>query len=71
MKKETAKRQLQDALASLQEKKRTHESIIIKTALATTKGSQTPEEASAEAILDKLAEVKMMLRHSIPSQRRE
>jgi len=42
----------------LHEKKRIHESIIIKTALATTKGSQTPAEASAEAILDKLAEVK-------------
>ncbi|MEN6621101.1 MAG: hypothetical protein ABFD50_06105, partial [Smithella sp.] len=57
-KKEAAERQFYEAQASLQEKKRTHESIIIKTALATTKGSQTPAEASAEAILDKLAEVK-------------
>ncbi len=57
-KRETAERQFYEAQASLQEKKRTHESIIIKTALATTKGSQTPAEASAEAILDKLAEVK-------------
>jgi hypothetical protein len=33
-------------------------SIIIKTALAATKGSQTPAEASAEVILDKLEEVR-------------
>jgi hypothetical protein len=57
-KKDTAERHFYEAQAILQEKKRTHESIIIKTALATTKGSQTPAEASAEAILDKLAEVK-------------
>ena len=56
--KDKAERQFHEAQAALQEKKRTHESIIIKTALATTKGSQTPAEASAEAILDKLAEVK-------------
>jgi hypothetical protein len=56
--KEGAENQFQEAQANLLEKKRTHESIIIKTALATTKGSQTPAEASAEAILDKLAEVK-------------
>lgn len=56
--KDIAERQFLEAQAALQEKKRTHESIIIKTALATTKGSQTPAEASAEAILDKLAEVK-------------
>jgi hypothetical protein len=56
--KDTAERQFYEAQAILQEKKRTHESIIIKTSLATTKGSQTPAEASAEAILDKLAEVK-------------
>ena len=57
-KKDTAERQFQQAQGVLHEKKRIHESIIIKTALATTKGSQTPAEASAEAILDKLAEVK-------------
>ncbi len=57
-KKDMAERQFHEAQTALQEKKRTHESIIIKTALATTKGSQTPAEASAEAILDKLAEVK-------------
>ncbi len=56
--KDTTERQFYEAQSVLQEKKRTHESIIIKTALATTKGSQTPAEASAEAILDKLAEVK-------------
>ena len=32
--------------------------MIIKTSLATTKGSQTPAEASAEAIIDKLEEVR-------------
>jgi len=57
-KKDTTEKQFHDAQAALQEKKRLHESIIIKTALATTKGSQTPAEASAEAILDKLSEVK-------------
>jgi hypothetical protein len=57
-KKDATERQFHEAQAALQEKKRIHESIIIKTALATTKGSQTPAEASAEAILDKLAEVK-------------
>ncbi|MEN6374316.1 MAG: hypothetical protein ABFD75_05955 [Smithella sp.] len=57
-KKDMAERQFHEAQTALQDKKRTHESIIIKTALATTKGSQTPAEASAEAILDKLAEVK-------------
>lgn len=57
-KKDAAERQLHEAQATLHEKKRLHESIIIKTALATTKGSQTPAEASAEAILDKLEEVK-------------
>lgn len=57
-KKDTSERQFSGAQAALQEKKRLHESIIIKTALATTKGSQSPAEASAEAILDKLSEVK-------------
>jgi hypothetical protein len=57
-KKDLAERSFQQTQAVLQEKKRVHESIIIKTALAATKGSQTPAEASAEVILDKLAEVK-------------
>lgn len=56
--KDAAERVFQQAQGALQEKKRTHESIIIKSALAATKGSQTPAEASAEVILDKLAEVK-------------
>jgi len=56
--KDQAERWFQQAQAALQEKKRIHESIIIKTALAATKGSQTPAEASAEVILDKLVEVK-------------
>ncbi len=57
-KKDQAERWFQQAQAALHEKKRIHESIIIKTALAATKGSQTPAEASAEVILDKLVEVK-------------
>jgi len=57
-KKEQAEISFADAQRALHEKKRVHESIIIKSALAATKGSQTPAEASAEVILDKLAEVK-------------
>ena len=57
-KKDSSERLFGQAQVVLQEKKRVHESIIIKSALAATKGSQTPAEASAEVILDKLAEVK-------------
>ncbi|MDP2855388.1 MAG: hypothetical protein Q8O28_14210 [Smithellaceae bacterium] len=57
-KKDLSERSFQQAQAVLHEKKRVHESIIIKSALAATKGSQTPAEASAEVILDKLVEVK-------------
>lgn len=57
-KKEDAERAFVQAQTTLQGKKRVHESIIIKTALAATKGSQTPAEASAEVILDKLEEVR-------------
>ncbi len=57
-KKDLSERSFQQAQAVLHEKKRIHESIIIKSALAATKGSQTPAEASAEVILDKLVEVK-------------
>ena len=57
-KKGAAERSFSEAQRALQGKKRVHESIIIKSALAATKGSQTPAEASAEVILDKLAEVK-------------
>jgi hypothetical protein len=57
-KKDLAERTFQQSQSILQDKKRVHESIIIKSALAATKGSQTPAEASAEVILDKLVEVK-------------
>ncbi len=57
-KKDAAEKAFQDAQTALHDIKRTHESIIIKTSLATTKGSQTPAEASAEAIIDKLEEVR-------------
>jgi len=56
--KESAEKALQDSQTVLHEIKRTHESIIIKTSLATTRGSQTPAEASAEAVIDKLEEVR-------------
>jgi hypothetical protein len=57
-KKEEADRSFQQAQKSLHDIRRVRESIIIKTALATTRGSQSPADASAEAIIDKLAEVK-------------
>jgi hypothetical protein len=57
-KKDQAEAAFAESQRILQEKKRVHESIIIKSALAATKGSQSPAEASAEVILDKLAEVK-------------
>ncbi|HQP12777.1 MAG TPA: hypothetical protein PK470_08445, partial [Candidatus Omnitrophota bacterium] len=56
--KDEAERQFQAAQRNLHEKRRVRETIIIKTALATARGSQTPADASAEAIIDKLAEVK-------------
>jgi predicted nucleic acid-binding Zn-ribbon protein len=56
--KDSAEKALQDSQTVLHEIKRTHESIIIKTSLATTRGSQTPAEASAEAVIDKLEEVR-------------
>jgi hypothetical protein len=57
-KKEEADRTFQESQKSLHEIRRVRESIIIKTALATARGSQSPAEVSAEAIIDKLAEVK-------------
>jgi hypothetical protein len=57
-KKEEADRAFQDAQKSLHDIRRIRESIIIKTALATARGSQSPAEVSAEAIIDKLEEVK-------------
>jgi hypothetical protein len=57
-KKEEADRAFQDTQKSLHDIRRIRESIIIKTALATARGSQSPAEVSAEAIIDKLEEVK-------------
>ncbi|MCE5263577.1 MAG: hypothetical protein LLG97_08600 [Deltaproteobacteria bacterium] len=56
--KDSAEKALHDSQTVLHEIKRTHEAIVIKTALATTRGSQTPAEASAEAVIDKLEEVR-------------
>ena len=56
--KEEADKAFRDAQQALHDTKRVRESIIFKTALATARGSQTPAEASALAIIDKLAEVK-------------
>lgn len=57
-KKDEVDRSFQQVQKSLHEIRRVRESIIVKTALATTRGSQSPAEASAEAIIDKLAEVR-------------
>lgn len=56
--KQEADRLFEASQKALHERRRIRETIIIKTALATARGSQTPAEASAEAIIDKLAEVK-------------
>jgi hypothetical protein len=56
--KEEADRAFQETQKALHDIRRVRESIIIKTALATARGSQSPAEASAEAVIDKLAEVK-------------
>lgn len=57
-KKEEADRLFQDTQTALHAIRRMRESIIIKTALTTARGSESPAEVSAEAIIDKLAEVK-------------
>jgi len=57
LKKESAELDFQNAQALLLEKKRVHESIIIKTSLVTVKRSETPAEASAEAVLEELKDV--------------
>jgi hypothetical protein len=57
LKKESADLAFQNAESALQEKKRVHESIIIKTSLVTVKRSETPAEASAEAVLEELKDV--------------
>jgi peptidoglycan hydrolase CwlO-like protein len=64
--KEEADRLFEASQRSLHDKRRVRETIIIKTALATARGSQTPADVSAEAIIDKLAEVKndAKLQHS-------
>jgi hypothetical protein len=53
-----ADRAFQAAQKTLHDIRRTRESVIVKTALAAARGSQTPAEVSAEAIIDKLAEVR-------------
>ncbi|MCX5829353.1 MAG: hypothetical protein NTV58_15340 [Deltaproteobacteria bacterium] len=57
-KKAEADRNFQNAQQALYDIRRVHESVIVKTALAAARGSQSPAEVSAEAIIDKLAEVK-------------
>jgi hypothetical protein len=57
-KKEEADRLFQETQKALHDIRRMRESIIIKTALTTARGSESPAEVSAEAIIDKLAEVK-------------
>jgi hypothetical protein len=56
--KEEADRVFQASQRALHDIRRVRESIIVKTALATARGSQSPADASAEAIIDKLEEVK-------------
>ena len=56
--KDEADRAFREAQKTLHDIRRVHESIIIKTALAAARGSQSPAEVSAEAVIDKLAEVK-------------
>jgi hypothetical protein len=56
--KEAAERLFLETQKSLYEIRRVRQSIIVKTALATARGSQSPADASAEAIIDKLEEVK-------------
>ncbi len=58
VRKEEADRTFQESQKALHGIRRVRESIIVKTALATARGSQSPADASAEAIIDKLAEVK-------------
>jgi hypothetical protein len=57
LKKDSAVMAFQGAQRSLYEKKRIHESIVVKSSLVTTKRSQTPAEACAEAVIEELEEV--------------
>jgi WD40 repeat protein len=56
--KEKAEAELAAVQARLSEMKRVSETIILKFALQASKGGQSPAEASIEAIIDKLDEVK-------------
>jgi hypothetical protein len=58
LQKDEAERIFHAAQRALHDKRRVRETIIIKAALAKARGSQTPADASAEAIIDILAEVK-------------
>jgi hypothetical protein len=55
---EAAEADLAVAQSQLNEKKRVSETIILKFALQASKGGQSPADASIEAIIDKLEEVK-------------
>jgi hypothetical protein len=57
LKKDSAVMSFQSAQRSLYDKKRVHESIVVKASLVTTKRSQTPAQASAEAVIEELEEV--------------
>ncbi len=57
LKKDSAVMAFQGAQRSLYDKKRIHESIVVKSSLVTTKRSQTPAEACAEAVIEELEEV--------------
>ena len=57
LKKDSAVMAFQSAQRTLYDKKRVHESIVVKSSLVTTKRSQTPAEASAEAVIEELEEV--------------
>jgi len=57
LKKDSAVMAFQSAQRTLYDKKRVHESIVVKSNLVTTKRSQTPAEACAEAVIEELEEV--------------
>ena len=57
LKKDSAVMAFQNAQRTLYDKKRVHESIVVKSSLVTTKRSQTPAEACAEAVIEELEEV--------------
>jgi len=57
LKKDSAVMAFQSAQRSLYEEKRIHESIVVKSSLVTTKRSQTPADACAEAVIEELEEV--------------